>query len=109
MAKQYRVLYGGGMCCINNEAQSVTSRCCQQTCSSCEPAFERDDTLLAHRNELHSCEDNVHEKGRCRYKCVICSKSFQEEKELRTHFKLHEADDCPFQCGMCGILNLNHT
>ncbi|XP_058065773.1 zinc finger protein 184-like [Anopheles bellator] len=44
-----------------------------------------------------------------RFKCVICSKSFREEKELRTHFKLHEADDCPFQCGMCGILNLNHS
>ncbi|XP_041772186.1 zinc finger protein 813-like isoform X2 [Anopheles merus] len=79
------------------------------TCDICNSVFERDDTLLAHRNELHSCEENVHEKGRCRYKCVICSKSFQEERELRTHFKLHEADDCPFQCGMCGILNLNHT
>uniref|UniRef100_A0A182PNG6 C2H2-type domain-containing protein n=1 Tax=Anopheles epiroticus TaxID=199890 RepID=A0A182PNG6_9DIPT len=79
------------------------------TCDICNSIFERDDTLLAHRNEQHSSEDHVREKGRCRYKCVICSKSFQEEKELRTHFKLHEADDCPFQCGMCGILNLTHA
>ncbi|XP_053672746.1 zinc finger protein 184-like [Anopheles nili] len=80
------------------------------TCDICGFVFERADTLLAHRRALHSdmgCE-GVREKGRCRYKCVICSKSFGEEKELRTHFKLHEADDCPFQCGMCGILNLNH-
>uniref|UniRef100_A0A182NY91 C2H2-type domain-containing protein n=1 Tax=Anopheles dirus TaxID=7168 RepID=A0A182NY91_9DIPT len=63
----------------------------------------------ARRRALHSADESVREKGRCRYKCVICSKSFREERELRTHFKLHEADDCPFQCGMCGILNLNQT
>ncbi|XP_035912718.1 zinc finger protein 2 homolog [Anopheles stephensi] len=79
------------------------------TCDICSSVFERPDALLAHRRELHIAEDSVREKGRSRYKCVICSKSFREEKELRTHFKLHEADDCPFQCGMCGILNLNHT
>uniref|UniRef100_A0A182LS37 C2H2-type domain-containing protein n=1 Tax=Anopheles culicifacies TaxID=139723 RepID=A0A182LS37_9DIPT len=73
----------------------------------CASVFERPDSLVAHRRELHDAEEGVREKGRCRYKCVICSKSFREEKELRTHFKLHEADDCPFQCGMCGILNLN--
>uniref|UniRef100_A0A182R2V0 C2H2-type domain-containing protein n=1 Tax=Anopheles funestus TaxID=62324 RepID=A0A182R2V0_ANOFN len=76
-------------------------------CDICGCVFERPDTLVAHRRELHGAEESVREKGRCRYKCVICSKSFREEKELRTHFKLHEADDCPFQCGMCGILNLN--
>ncbi|XP_050076227.1 zinc finger protein 287-like [Anopheles maculipalpis] len=79
------------------------------TCDICSSVFERPDALLAHRRELHIAESSVREKGRSRYKCVICSKSFREEKELRTHFKLHEADDCPFQCGMCGILNLNHT
>uniref|UniRef100_A0A182Q438 C2H2-type domain-containing protein n=1 Tax=Anopheles farauti TaxID=69004 RepID=A0A182Q438_9DIPT len=61
------------------------------------------------RPALGTDAESVREKGCCRYKCVICSKSFREERELRTHFKLHEADDCPFQCGMCGILNLNQT
>uniref|UniRef100_A0A182FLS2 C2H2-type domain-containing protein n=1 Tax=Anopheles albimanus TaxID=7167 RepID=A0A182FLS2_ANOAL len=51
---------------------------------------------------------SANEREHYRYKCVICTQSFEEEKELHTHFKLHEADDCPFQCGMCGILNLNH-
>uniref|UniRef100_A0AAG5DTH5 C2H2-type domain-containing protein n=1 Tax=Anopheles atroparvus TaxID=41427 RepID=A0AAG5DTH5_ANOAO len=80
------------------------------TCNMCGFVFEGNEELLAHRREVHGYEGNDEgEQERCRYKCVICSKSFHEEKELRTHFKLHEAEDCPFQCGMCGILNLTHT
>ncbi|XP_053667099.1 zinc finger protein 160-like [Anopheles marshallii] len=92
---------------VTGRASGGTSASKNLACDICGSVFARTDTLVAHRRELHGAEESVREKGRCRYKCVICSKSFREEKELRTHFKLHEADDCPFQCGMCGILNLN--
>ncbi|XP_050091515.1 zinc finger protein 660-like [Anopheles aquasalis] len=65
------------------------------------------DTNQNPRDDLREV-NGVNEREHYRYKCVICTQSFEEEKELQTHFKLHEADDCPFQCGMCGILNLNH-
>ncbi|KFB44009.1 zinc finger protein [Anopheles sinensis] len=66
------------------------------TCNICGFVLESSEGMLAHQREVHATGGESGE-ARCRYKCVICSKSFQEEKELRTHFKLHEADDCPFQ------------
>uniref|UniRef100_A0A2M4BLQ3 Putative c2h2-type zn-finger protein n=1 Tax=Anopheles marajoara TaxID=58244 RepID=A0A2M4BLQ3_9DIPT len=68
---------------------------------------ETDQNSRGDLREVHGMK-GANEREHYRYKCVICTQSFEEEKELQTHFKLHEADDCPFQCGMCGILNLNH-
>nr|XP_029733916.1 zinc finger imprinted 3-like [Aedes albopictus] len=73
-------------------------------CEICGLVFEKETTFAKHNETVHRDEDQ-----RRLFKCVICSKSFEEESDLTTHFMLHEADDCPFQCGMCGILNLSQA
>ncbi|XP_021707778.1 zinc finger protein 2 homolog [Aedes aegypti] len=75
-------------------------------CEICGLVFEKETTFAKHNETVHREEE---EDQRRLFKCVICSKSFEEESELTTHFMLHEADDCPFQCGMCGILNLSQA
>ncbi|XP_038113171.1 zinc finger protein interacting with ribonucleoprotein K [Culex quinquefasciatus] len=83
-------------------------------CEICGLVFQKEATLVRHNETVHGCSSASSSSSsplpsQRLFKCVICSKSFDEECQLTTHFKLHEADDCPFQCGMCGILNLNQA
>uniref|UniRef100_A0A2M4CW56 Putative c2h2-type zn-finger protein n=1 Tax=Anopheles darlingi TaxID=43151 RepID=A0A2M4CW56_ANODA len=94
----------GSNCMDSISTENIRSR---RSCDISEIDIETYQNSRGDRMDVHGMK-GANEREHFRYKCVICTQSFEEEKELHTHFKLHEADDCPFQCGMCGILNLNH-